>query len=55
MIPRQETITIVLNLYVRIPEALIGQVVPSLYLPQLRLTGNAAPLLVAKRACWFGT
>lgn len=50
MIPRQETVTIALNLYVRIPKGLIGQVVPSLHLAKLKLAVNAAMLPSGKKA-----
>lgn len=40
MIPKQENC--VLNHYVSIPKCPVGQAVPSLYLPKLGQTGNAA-------------
>ena len=42
MIPKQETVTIVLNLYVRIPKGLIRQVVSSFHLAKSRLTLKVA-------------
>lgn len=35
MIPKQENVTISLNLYVRIPGGLVGQVAPTPYLAKL--------------------
>ena len=49
MIPRQEIVTIVLHLYVRIPKGLAGQVVPSFYLTKSRLTLESSYCLVVKK------
>ena len=45
---RQEIVTIVLHLYVRIPKGLAGQVVPSFYLAKSRLTLESSYCPVVK-------
>lgn len=46
MTAMQETVTLSLNFYVRIPEGLMEWILPSSYMAKLKLTVNAAALVL---------